>query len=96
MSQQPEPTWSVDVVIMPKPGVNDPEGESILGGLRSLGFADVRRVRSGKTIHLEVSASSTEAARARATDMANRLLANPVIEVFEVIVSDDAVRESGA
>src|SRR4051812_1871638 len=82
-----EPRWLIDVVIMPKPGVNDPEGESILGGLRSLGYDDVRRVRSGKTIHLEVAAPSGDAARDRAAEMADRLLANPVIEVYEVTVT---------
>ena len=88
--------WLIDVVIMPKPGVNDPEGESILGGLRSLGYADVQRARSGKTIHLEVTASSEEAARARAAEMADRLLANPVIEVYEVSVSGRVSEENGA
>ena len=83
----PDLVWNIDVVIMPKPGVNDPEGEAILGGLRSLGYAEVERVRSGKTIHLELFAPDERSARLRAGDMAAKLLANPVIEVFEVTVS---------
>ena len=83
----PDHVWSVDVVIMPKPGVNDPEGEAILGGLHSLGYEDVGRVRSGKTIHLEISANDAVAARARAGEMAAKLLANPVIEVFDVTIN---------
>ena len=91
-----DPRWQIDVVIMPKPGVNDPEGESILGGLHSLGYDEVRRVRSGKTIHLEVTAPSEVAARDRAAAMADRLLANPVIEVYEVVVTGRSSQESDA
>lgn len=80
--------WDIDVIVMPKPGVNDPEGEAILGGLRSLGHADVSRVRAGRMIRLEVTAPDAAAARASATVMADRLLANPVIEVFDVRVGD--------
>jgi phosphoribosylformylglycinamidine synthase len=78
--------WDVDVVVMPKAGVNDPEGEAILGGLKMLGYGDVHRVRSGKTIRLQVAAADEARANARASEMADRLLANPVIEVFEVTV----------
>ena len=88
--------WQIDVVIMPKPGVNDPEGESILGGLRSLGYDEVRRVRSGKTIQLEVTAASELAAREQAAEMADRLLANPVIEVYEVTVTGRSNEENAA
>ena len=87
-------TWCVDVVVMPKPGVNDPEGEAILGGLRSLGYQEVERVRSGKTIHLEVAAADEAAARARASEMAERLLANPVIEVYNVSVAGQSKEEA--
>jgi phosphoribosylformylglycinamidine synthase len=90
----PDRSWTIDVVIMPKPGVNDPEGEAILGGLHSLGYAEVGRVRSGKTIHLEILAPNEETARARASEMAEKLLANPVIEVFDVVVSGQST--SGA
>jgi len=91
-----DPRWQIDVVIMPKPGVNDPEGESILGGLRSLGYDEVRRVRSGKTIQLEVTAASELAAREQAAEMADRLLANPVIEVYEVTVTGRSNEENAA
>jgi phosphoribosylformylglycinamidine synthase PurS subunit len=76
--------WDIDVIVMPKAGVNDPEGEAILGGLGMLGYGDVRRVRSGKMIRLQVSAPNEATASARASDMADRLLANPVIEVYEI------------
>jgi phosphoribosylformylglycinamidine synthase PurS subunit len=78
--------WDIDVEVMPKAGVNDPEGEAILGGLGMLGYSDVKRVRSGKLIRLQVTAPDVSVASDRAGEMASKLLANPVIEVFEVRV----------
>ena len=69
---------------MPKEGVNDPEGEAILGGLHDLGYESVSRVRSGKLFHVEIAAEDESQARMLATSMADRLLANPVIETFTV------------
>jgi len=79
-----EPTWLVEVIVTPKTGVNDPQGEAIRGGLQSLGYAGVRGVRAGKVIRVELAAESAAAARASATEMADRLLANPVIESYHV------------
>jgi phosphoribosylformylglycinamidine synthase len=76
--------WRVEVAVVPKAGVNDPEGEAILGGLHSLGFADVQRVRAGRLFTLELEAESEGTAAARATEMAERLLANPVIQSFAI------------
>jgi phosphoribosylformylglycinamidine synthase len=76
--------WRIAVTVVPKAGVNDPEGEAILGGLHSLGFGDVHRVRAGRLFTLEVEAESDLAAAARATLMAERLLANTVIQSFAI------------
>lgn len=69
---------------MPKTGVNDPEGEAIRGGLQSLGYEGVQRVRAGKHYRLRIAAPDAESARASADDMANKLLANPVIQTFVI------------
>ena len=69
---------------MPKPGVNDPEGEAIRGGLQSLGYSGVSRVRAGKHYRLNLTAGDAESARSSAEEMANRLLANPVIQTFVI------------
>ena len=69
---------------MPKAGVNDPEGEAIRGGLQSLGYEGVDRVRAGNHYRLRISASGADAARATAAAMANKLLANPVIQSFVI------------
>jgi phosphoribosylformylglycinamidine synthase len=76
--------WVVEVVVVPKTGVNDPEGESIFGGLKSLGYGQVSRVRSGRFFTLTLSSASEEAARDEATAMADKLLANPVIQSFRI------------
>ncbi|HEX2234769.1 MAG TPA: phosphoribosylformylglycinamidine synthase subunit PurS [Actinomycetota bacterium] len=77
-------TWSVRVNVMPKAGIADPQGQTIARALPALGYGGVSGVRVGKRIELEVEAADAEEARARAVDMCERLLANPVIESFEV------------
>lgn len=77
-------TWVAEVVVMPKAGVNDPQGEAILGGLHDLGYRAVSRVRSGKQFRVEIDAESEDGARAAVAELTDRLLANPVIEVFEI------------
>ncbi len=81
---EPERTWVADVVVLPKPGVNDPQGEAIHGGLASLGYADVRRVRSGRFFRVAVAAPDVHSARVSVVAMCDQLLANPVIEAYRV------------
>ena len=74
--------WRAEVRVMLKPSVNDPQGLSIRGALRSLGFDDVSSVRAGKLIHVELEAASREAASEAVDGMCAQLLANPVIETY--------------
>ena len=69
---------------MPRQGVNDPQGEAVLSGLRSLEFGAPERVRIGKLIRVEVVADSEADAVGQGTRMCEKLLANPVIEEFVV------------
>ena len=69
---------------MLKPSVNDPQGLSIGKALRTLGFDGVRDVRAGKLIVVSVEATDAAAAQESVRAMADKLLANPVIETFEV------------
>ncbi len=80
--------WLADVVVTPKPGVNDPEGETIRGGLRSLGF-DVDEVRAGRFIRLAVAASDVTEAERSVTSMCEQLLANPVIQTYSITIVED-------
>ena len=74
------------VTVMLKPGVLDPQGKAIGHALGTLGFAGVGEVRAGKVIELELSESDPAKARAQAEEMARKLLANTVIESFQVAV----------
>jgi phosphoribosylformylglycinamidine synthase PurS subunit len=74
------------VTVMLKPGVLDPQGRAIGHALGTLGFAGVGEVRAGKRIELELAESDPGRARAAAEEMARRLLANPVIESYQVEV----------
>ncbi len=76
------------VTVMPKPGVLDPQGRAIGHALAGLGFAGVDEVRAGKVIELSLAESDQAKARIAAEEMARRLLANPVIEVYRVAVED--------
>jgi phosphoribosylformylglycinamidine synthase len=72
--------FAVEVVVALKPVVNDPQGLVVRDGLHRLGFAEVRSVRIGKNIELEVEADSEDAARAQVELMCEQLLRNTVIE----------------
>jgi len=74
------------VTVTLKEGVLDPQGKAIEHALHNLGFANVADVRAGKVISFSLDASDATAARSQAEDMARRLLANTVIERFDVEV----------
>jgi len=84
--ESPPTRWIVEAEVMPKQGVNDPQGDAIMSGLKSLGFAQVNRIRCGKLIRVELDAGSEHQAREQGTLMCQKLLANPVIESFTLTV----------
>jgi len=73
------------VLIRPKAGILDPQGEAVQASLSTLGFA-VSRVWVGRLVDLEVEADDPAAARAEVERMCADLLTNPLIEGFEVVV----------
>ncbi|OIP83158.1 MAG: phosphoribosylformylglycinamidine synthase [Rhodobacterales bacterium CG2_30_65_12] len=76
----------VRVDVMLKTGVLDPQGEAVRHALGAMGFAGVEGVRQGKVIELDLATDDAAAAEAEATEMADKLLANTVIESFVVKV----------
>ena len=70
-------------IIRPKEGILDPEGQAVTSSLRKLGYG-VRDARVGRVVQLEVDASDESAGRRDVEAMCEKLLANPLIEVFEV------------
>ncbi len=75
------------VTVMLKDGVLDPQGKAIGHALHSLGFSGVGEVRAGKVIELDLDATDPAAAKLEAEAMARRLLANTVIERFQVEIT---------
>jgi phosphoribosylformylglycinamidine synthase PurS subunit len=73
------------VVVRPKEGVLDPQGEAVLGALRHLGF-DVSEVRIGRVVDVDLEARDAADARAEVERMCEQLIANPLIESFEIEV----------
>ena len=71
------------VLVRPKPGILDPQGEAVGSALGHLGF-DVRDARVGKVIDLELEATDEDTAKVAVERMCERLLANPLIESYEV------------
>ena len=65
-----------------KSTVNDPQGLTVLGGLKSLGFSSVDSVRVGKYLEVSLEASNQNEAVAQVQEMGRQLLANPIIEEF--------------
>lgn len=67
-----------------KNGVLDPQGKAIENALGALGFGGVDGVRQGKLIEVDLQESNADTARARLTDMCEKLLANTVIENYDI------------
>jgi phosphoribosylformylglycinamidine synthase subunit PurS len=78
--------YSVQVHVMPLKELLDPQGKAVLGGLKNLGLGSVEDVRVGKHISLQVEAASEEEAKTIAEEASKKLLANPVMEYFEIEV----------
>ena len=71
------------ILVRPKAGILDPQGAAVEGSLRKLGFA-VGTARVGRLVDLDVEAASPEEARAQVERMCTALLANPLIESYEI------------
>jgi phosphoribosylformylglycinamidine synthase len=72
------------VFVTLKPSVFDPQGRTIAEALHSMGYPSIGEVRQGKYFELDVETSNPDQARALASEVADKLLANPVIESYRV------------
>lgn len=79
--------YTVQIKVMPLKELLDPQGKAVMGGLQNLGLAGVEDVRVGKNITLQVNANTAEQAKQIAEEASKKLLANPVMEYFEVSVN---------
>jgi phosphoribosylformylglycinamidine synthase PurS subunit len=74
----------VRVLVRLKPGILDVQGAAVQRALAGLGFDDVRELRVGKLVEVDVDAPSADRARARVDEMCRRLLANTILEDYTV------------
>ena len=78
--------FTAQVKVMPLKELLDPQGKAVLGGLANLGLNSIQDVRIGKNITLQIEADTADAAKQIAEDAAKKLLANQVMEMFEVTI----------
>jgi phosphoribosylformylglycinamidine synthase len=78
--------YHVAINVMPLKDLLDPQGKAVMGGLHNLGLTSVQDVRIGKRITMEIEANSGEAATKIAEEAASKLLANQVMEHFEITI----------
>lgn len=76
--------YHVQIKVMPLKELLDPQGKAVMSGLENLQLGGVKEVRVGKHITLNIEASSPEAAKALADEACKKLLANPVMEYYEI------------
>jgi len=75
------------ILVRPKAGILDPQGEAVESSLRQLGFP-VEEARVGRVIDLDLDAATPDEARGEIERMCERLLANPLIESYEIEVAE--------
>ncbi|HEX2607877.1 MAG TPA: phosphoribosylformylglycinamidine synthase subunit PurS [Flavisolibacter sp.] len=78
--------FSVQVKVMPLKELLDPQGKAVISGLGNLGLKSIEDVRVGKNITLQIEAASADEARQVAEEASKKLLANPVMEYYEIAV----------
>ena len=79
--------YTVQIKVMPLKELLDPQGKAVMSGLQNLGLSNVGDVRIGKNISLQIDADSQEKAKQIAEEASKKLLANPVMEYYEISVN---------
>ena len=77
-------TYTVQIKVMPLKDLLESQGKAVMGGLKNLGLTAVEDVRIGKHITLQIEAETEDAAKALAYEARKKLLANPVMEFYEI------------
>jgi phosphoribosylformylglycinamidine synthase subunit PurS len=77
-------SYTVQIKVMPLKELLDPQGKAVMNGLQNLGLSKVEDVRIGKNITLLIDAESEEKAKQIAEEASKKLLANPVMEYYEI------------
>ena len=78
----------VALKVLRKETVSDPQGATIMAGLKTLGFDSVQDLRAGKFLQVRITANDPQSAREQVAQMCDKLLANPVIEEYDFDIED--------
>jgi phosphoribosylformylglycinamidine synthase len=78
------------ITVMPKKTVLDPQGKTVLHALESMGFKGLKEVRVGKFIEVELAGTDDAAVQKKMDEACHKLLSNPVIEDYEVVITKDS------
>lgn len=80
--------FKAEIDVMPKKGLLDPQGKAVSQSMGNIGLDQIGEVRIGKHITLEIEANSKEEAESSATKACEKLLANPIMESFTIVVKE--------
>lgn len=80
--------FRADIVIMPHRALLDPQGKAVTSSMSNIGLPEIENVRVGKHIQLDVTADSLELAEAKVKEACDKLLANPIMEVYEFSLAE--------
>jgi phosphoribosylformylglycinamidine synthase subunit PurS len=81
--------FRAEIDIMPLKALLDPQGKAVTGSMKNLGLPEIENVRIGKHITFEVEATSKEEAKAKTTTACKKLLANEIMESFEIEIFEN-------
>ncbi|MCF7824900.1 MAG: phosphoribosylformylglycinamidine synthase subunit PurS [Candidatus Marinimicrobia bacterium] len=76
------------VTVMLKKGIFDPQGRAVQNGLKSIGFEDIKSVRVGKQIEIDLETADKTAAEEKVHEMCDKMLANPVVESYSFTIKE--------
>lgn len=79
--------FTIDLIVKPRPGVRDPQGEAVEEALRGIGYDTAAVHCVGRYLRMDLDVASEEEARKVADDMCKRLLVNPNLETYDITVA---------
>lgn len=82
------PKFVAEINVMPLKALLDPQGKAVTGSMKNIGLSEIQNVRIGKHISLEIEASGKDAAHKKAEEACKKLLANPIMEFFEITLEE--------
>lgn len=81
--------YKAEINIMPLKALLDPQGKAVTGSMKNIGLPEIQNVRIGKHISLELEAPSRESAQKKVEESCKKLLANPIMEFFEITLEEN-------